>query len=214
MPAVKVLDQDTAGLQALEHFVRVGHADEYEIGLRRKHRRARQPLELRLEPRAPGADRGRLLGDPARVGQERLRGGLSQRIHIIRLADLVQLRDPFRRGDGIAEADARHADLRHRAQHQQIGKLGDPRQEARVRKRVIRLVDDDESRRSSQHRLDVARGEQVSGRIVRVREVDERRTVTLDCGEHRGAIEAEIASEGHADEAHAGVKCVHAVHDE
>ena len=185
MPAVKILDQDAAGFQTLERFIRVGHAYEHEIGLRRKHRRAWQSPELRLEPRAPAAKRGCLLGDPARIGQERLRGGLRQRVHIIRLADLVQLRDPFRRGDGIPEADARHADLRHRAQHQQIGELGDSRQKASVGKSVIRFVDDDESGRGFQDRLDVACSEQVTGRIVRVREVDERRTLALDCGEHR-----------------------------
>src|SRR5204863_9246288 len=133
---------------------------------------------------------------------------------IIRLTDLVQLRDPFRRGDGVYEADARHADLRHRTQHQQIGELGDPWQKALVGKSVIRFVDDDESGRGFQDRLDVACSEQVTGRIVRVREVDERRTFALDCSEYRGAIEAEISCQRYANEAHAGVERVHPVHHE
>ena len=44
---------------------------------------------------------------------------------------LSSSRDPLGRGDRIAQTHAGHADLGHRAQHQQIREFGDARQEAR-----------------------------------------------------------------------------------
>ncbi len=141
MPAVQVFDQDASRLEAVENSVCVVHAHQHEIGLRRIHADLRQSRQRAFKPRAFGADRLSLLGNPARVEEQRPDRGLRQRVHIIRLTDFVQLCDPGGRRDGVAQPDAGHADFRQRAQDQQIGELGYAGEKTRVGKRVIRLID-------------------------------------------------------------------------
>ena len=124
------------------------------------------------EARALRLDRAACSASSARSREQHRRDGLRQRVEIIRLADLVELRRPLGRRDRVAQAQPRHPDLRDGPHHDEVRKLGEARQEARVRERVVRLVDDDQPGCRAQDGLDVRGGEQVARRIVGIGEKD------------------------------------------
>ena len=85
---------------------------EDEISRRRIDRDARHVKERRSKPCSFRANRSRLMFEERAFRQKHRHGRLRQRIDVIGWTNLLELGDPCRMRDRIAQSQARHSDLR------------------------------------------------------------------------------------------------------
>ena len=139
---------------------------------------------------------------------------LGDHVHVVRRAHLVELRDPLRPRRRVAEADAREPKLRHGPHHHQVRKLAQPVHERAPGEHVVRLVDHHETRRRLDDARDLLFGKEVSGRVVRIGDEDQRRARIAHRRKEALEVEREIGCQGNTGVAHADEGRVQAVHDE
>ena len=214
MAAVEVADEDLARLQPRVDRIGVGDAHQDEVRVARERFDAPEVAQGLEERVALGPDARGLLLQRAGVREHALGHELREDADVVRRAHLVELPDPLGRGDGITEPHAGEPQLRHGAHHHQVREFGETPHEGPAGEHVIRLVEHDEAGRGLDDPRDRVLGDQVAGRIVRVSDEGQRRTVGRNRVQEAAGIELEIAFQRHADVVHPGVQRVHLVHRE
>src|SRR3984893_16525625 len=200
---VQILHQDALAPQALECAVRVGHANEEEVRLRGKNSHAWQRRQRLSERAAVGANARGLLLQNIQMLQKKERGSLREHVRFIGGAPLVELLDPLRPPGQIAEANAREAELGDRAQHDEVGELGQAPHEALAREGVVGLVQHDQPRRSADDLDDVFFRIEHTGRIVRIGNEYDRRLLLLHASQECARIERNIVAHRYRHRLHA-----------
>src|SRR5579864_9761090 len=99
MRAVQILDQDLRVAKRCKPGVGVRHARKHEVGLRREYPYARQSRKGQRETRPFRADRCRLSREQVAVREQDRQRRLREAAHVVRRAQLVELRDPVRMAD-------------------------------------------------------------------------------------------------------------------
>ncbi len=209
-----VLDQDAPLLQRSENAVRIGHAEQQEIGCRRKHGQPAHRAQRGRHARPLGSQHDGLRVERRQVLEHQVRRGERQHVDVVWRTQLFDFRDPFGIAGQIAESDSGEAELGQRSQHEQVRPIAQMRHPGVLRERQIGLVDDDEPGRRAQHRLDRSAVEQVAGRIVRIRRRTHRGLVFGDRSQYRVRVEREIRPQRHSDEMATVETRRHLVHGE
>jgi hypothetical protein len=104
--AVQILDQNAGAAQCREGARGIGDPDQQEVGVARNHGRPRERGERRGKSAALGADRRHLRLELAARRQDHRNDRLRQRVDVVRGAHLVELADPRRVADRVAEPRA------------------------------------------------------------------------------------------------------------
>src|SRR6267378_6691888 len=165
---MQIPHQHALPLQRFVSPLRPWNAHQEKVRLRRKYRYPGEAGEGRAERCALGPDPRRLLFEHLEPLQHEKRSRLGEDIDVVGLPYFVELLDPLRPAGEIAEADAGQAQLRQRAQDDQVRMLAEALHEGLAGEHVIRLIQDDESLCGANNPQDIFFRIQGAGGIIRI----------------------------------------------
>ncbi len=147
MPAIQVLDQHAALLQAVEHRSSIRHTEQQEIRLARVNLYSSDFIQLLVQFCTIPLDLFSLLQQYLVMLQQFPCNQLRQYAHIIRQAQLFQLFQPSRAACKKTEAQPGHAELGKSTHHQQIRIARQVRNKTITGKGIISLIQHDQTGR-------------------------------------------------------------------